>query len=374
MTKRAMVLGTNAGQADLIRTLKRMGWHVTGCSRDRGEPGQALCDHFELIDVADLDALEHFERSNPVDLVYSISSDVAIRSATALAERLSLPHFFDSPTIELLDNKPALRRHLRARNQDAVRFIELNDGLEGLESWNDYPCVVKPTDAQGQRGVTKVHQPQFLRDAVIDAQRFSRSKRAILEEFLDGIEASCNVLVDGGRVILGILSERLVHQEVGFGIPAGHLIPPTHISESEQRSCMNLVNDTVSALSIERGVLYFQMIVTAEGPRLVELAPRLAGCHMWRLIKAAYEIDLIEFVVNALVSSEPIEVSGMRKELTSRYKLGFHQCPPDREFCLSDYLVPHDVCFNEFRYKEGELVRQINGQLEVVGYYVRTVQ
>ena len=182
------------------------------------------------------------------------------------------------------------------------------------------------------------------------------------------------MLVDGGRVILGVLSERLVHQKIGFGLPAGHLIPPAHISAREQRACMKLVSDTVSVLPIERGVLYFQMIVTAEGPRLVELAPRLDGCHMWRLIKTAYEIDLIELVVDALISNEPIDVSGMRKNLTSKYKLGFHQCPPDRQFCSSDYPIPHDVCFNEFRYDDGEFVRQINGQLEVVGYYVSTVE
>ena len=178
-----MVLGTNAGQADLIHSLKQMGWHVTGCSRELGEPGQSLCDQFEHIDISNLDALEQFARSHRIDLIYSISSDVAIRSATTLAERLSLPHFFDSSLVDLLDNKPALRRHLRARNQDSVHFIELNEGLENLDSWNHYPCVVKPADAQGQRGITKVYDPEFLIDAVIAAQRFSNSNQAILEEF-----------------------------------------------------------------------------------------------------------------------------------------------------------------------------------------------
>ena len=368
-----MVLGTNAGQADLIRTLKRMGWNVIGCSRESGEPGQVLCDRFERIDVANLAELEQFARSNQVDLVYSISSDVAIRSATSLAEQLGLPHFFDSRLVELLDNKTALRRHLQTKVQNPVLYVEIDEDLQSLETWNCYPCVVKPTDAQGQRGVTRIDHPGSLKAAVVAAQGFSRSKQAIVEEYLEGVEVSCNVLVDGGQVILGILSERQVHRDIGFGIPSGHLIPPAHISDSEQRDCEQLVSEIVSALAVERGVLYFQMIVTSAGPRLVELAPRLDGCHMWRLIKAAHHIDLIELVVNALTSNEPVDVSSMRESPTSRFKLEFHQCPPNKTFRTSDFSLPGNICFNEFRYNDGEIVRPINGQLEVVGYYISTV-
>ena len=122
MTRTVLVLGTNAGQADLIRHLKDRGWRVVGASRSAGEVGAALCDRFEAIDIVDLDALEAAARHHGVDVVYSISSDIAIRSATALAERLGLPHFYDTAFIDLLDDKAALRSFLDERALGVVPF------------------------------------------------------------------------------------------------------------------------------------------------------------------------------------------------------------------------------------------------------------
>ena len=49
-----LVLGTNAGQADLIRYMKMRDWHVIACAHRAGGPGEALCDKFELVDVRDV--------------------------------------------------------------------------------------------------------------------------------------------------------------------------------------------------------------------------------------------------------------------------------------------------------------------------------
>ena len=56
--KTILVLGTNAGQADLIRHMKDRGWRVIGASPVKGEPGQAFCDVVEAVNIVDLDALD----------------------------------------------------------------------------------------------------------------------------------------------------------------------------------------------------------------------------------------------------------------------------------------------------------------------------
>src|SRR6056297_1063638 len=110
--KTILVLGTNAGQADLIRHMNARGWRVIGASPVEGEPGQAFCDVVEKVNIVDLDALEKVVERHTPDLIYSISSDIAMVSVVALSERIGLPHFYDSDFIRLLDDKAALRDFL----------------------------------------------------------------------------------------------------------------------------------------------------------------------------------------------------------------------------------------------------------------------
>ena len=299
MTGTALVLGTNAGQADLIRFLKDAGWFVWACSGRAGEPGAEICDRFIEIDVADVDALAQMVNKNEIDLIYSISSDLAIRSATAVAEATGRPCFYDSAFVDLLDDKSALRSFLTDHGLDEVDFQTVAEADQAA-NWSRFPCIVKPVDAQGQRGVAKVEDATVLPVAVSDAIEASPSKVAIVEKLLKGVEVSCNVLVAGGEIKMQVLSERVVHTDIGFGIPAGHLLPPRNISKEQIIRANAKVAEIVAALGVRDGPLYFQMIITAEGPRVVEIAPRLDGCHIWRMIKLGLEFNLIEETVQAL--------------------------------------------------------------------------
>lgn len=363
--KTAMVLGTNAGQADLIRYLKKTGWHVIGCAGTAGESGAALCDVFELVDIRDVDALEQLARRHEIDLVYSISSDLAMKSVVALAIRMDLPRYHDMAFIDLLDNKAALRAFLDKHALSPVPFIEVESASE-TSNWTVFPCVVKPCDGQGQRGVQLIEDINGLNEAVDLALDISPTNRAIVEQFLDGVEMSCNVYVNEGRAAVRVLSERLVHKDLGIGIAKGHLVPAKAVSPADQAAAIELVEQTVLALGQTRGVLYFQMIQTADGPRIVEIAPRLDGCHMWRAIKAAHDIDFVELAVEGLVGDGEVPTL---KPQGADVALMFQQAPPGR-FIQADFPKPQGAIHHEYRYHDGDEIRPVNGKLEVVGYYV----
>ncbi len=367
--KRALVLGTNAGQADLIRYLKNDGWYVVGCSGRSGEPGQTLCDVFEKVDIRNVDALEPLVSNHDISLIYSISSDLAMKSVVALAERTGLPHFFDSPFIALLDNKASLRKFLADRRLSPVTYLEVGKPVEA-EDWTSFPCVVKPADAQGQRGVQKVEDRSAFHEAVRDAIDSSPSGLAIVEDFLDGVEMSCNVVLQGGKPVLKVLSERLVHDFEKIGIPEGHLVPAISVSRKDQECAIELVDRVVAALDQTDGVLYFQMINSDTGPKIIEIAPRLDGCHMWRIIEQATGQNLIRLATEMLTGDKLIEKYAESSD-PKKFELMFQQMAPGKKFDEADFPKPADCLYHEYRYAPGEIVQPVNGTLEVVGYYIR---
>lgn len=364
----ALVLGANAGQADLIRHLKRAGWFVWACSGRSGEPGAGIADRFAQVDITDIAALTRLVEENEVDLIYSVSSDIAMRAATALAEATGRPHFYDSAFIDLLDDKAALRRFLAERDLDEVEFLTVTKP-EQAAGWAHYPCIVKPVDAQGQRGVVRIGRAEDLAPALERAVALSVSGAAIVEEALSGVEISCNTLVHDGKIRVQALSERLVHTDIGFGIPKGHLLPARHVSGDNLRKADAKVKAIVEAFGMRDGPLYFQMIVTENGPRIVEIAPRLDGCHMWRVIRAGTGVDLIAETVAALTGGafEPRGTPATEAPL----ELMFQQIGPGEPFSAARFPPPSDALYHEYRYRDGDMITPINGVFEVVGYYVR---
>ena len=366
MSGTIVVLGTNAGQADLIRHMKARGWTVVGAAHVPGLPGEALCDRFERIDVRDVDAVCDLARRERADLVWSVSSDVAMTAAVAASERLGLPYFFGSEIVALFNAKHALRAWLDERGLSPVAYARVASPADAA-GWSEFPAIVKPADAQGQRGMAIVEDADALAPAIAEALKHSDT--AILERYLTGTELSVNVLVAGGRIVIDEVSERLVHAGALYGIPWGHLVPPHNADEGQIAAVRALVRDVVEGLGIEEGCLYFQLKLTPEGPRIIEIAPRLDGCHMWRLILEARDIDFLARSVDVLLGKEVEPQEGREAGL---HELIFQQAPPGTVFRAADFPAA-DAAHHEYRYTDGQTVQPINGQMEVVGYYVRAV-
>src|SRR5690606_27775391 len=114
----------------------------------------------------------------------------------------------------------------------------------------------------------------------------------------------------------------------------------------------------------------FQMKVTPDGPRIIEIAPRLDGCHIWRLMKLARDVDFLDLAVRRL-EGEDVAAAAAGVPAKGVYELMFQQAAPGSIFQASDFPKPDDALYHEYRYEDGETILPINGRLEVVGYYVR---
>lgn len=367
--KTALVLGSNAGQADLARYLSEEGWRVAVCAHRAGGKAEAYADMVRLVDITDLNGVEALAREIDADLVYSVSTDVAVPTVVEVSRRIGLPHYFDSDLVALLDDKAALREYLNARNLSVVPFRRLKSA-EDAAGWSAYPCIVKPADSQGQRGVQKVLDDSSLKAAIETAIALSPTQTAIIEAWLSGVEISANVLISNGQVVVNEISERLVHGDHLLGVPRGHLVPPVDVSAENCAAARQLVEDVAASFGQVAGTLYFQMKVTDDGPRIIEIAPRLDGCHMWRCIKHATGIDYLDLAVRQLMGAD-IGEHLQRREPEGVYELMFQQVPAGGIFRSADFAIPADALYHEYRYSDGDEVLPINGKLEVVGYYVR---
>lgn len=369
MTRSALILGTLAGQADAMRVLQARGWRVHACGHLRQGPGVEAADEFHLVDFLDVDATAELVTDLDVDVLYSVGSDIAMPTIAAVSERLGLPCFYDIETTEILHRKDRLREFLASAGLSVIQHRTVTD-VADLDDFDRFPAIMKPTDSQGQRGITIVDNHAAAAAALPHALQASRTGRAVIEEWLDGPEISIHVLVVDGEVQFFLPSDRYVWDGPLVGIPEGHAVPSAFLTETDRPEVMELVNAFVTALGVTTGPLYFQLKLTSHGPRIIEVAPRLDGCHLWRLVEIHTGLNLIQACFDLLTGGEWTEPP--RRAGASKHTLHFYLGPPDQPFRAADQepMTTGRVLFNEYQVREGELPRDTNGVVSRLGYWI----
>lgn len=369
--KKALVLGVGNAQVDLIKALKARGWWVIGCSYRNEGRGLQYIDQFELVNIIDYPGVKALAQTEQVDLIYSIGSDLAMPTLTRVAAELGLPVLVSHAVAELLQHKFLLRNFLAQHHLSPVEYARVRS-LSDLAEWQTFPAIVKPVDNQGQRGVFLAQTMQDVSNQFAESLAQSKSQTLIIEEYLDGPEVSVNTFVVDGEIVVSEISDRLVVEGYTGGIPDGHVFPSRWCADHDCAEIHTLARQCIQALGIQAGPVYFQIKLTSKGPRVVELTPRLDGCHMWRLIKMASGIDLLDATLRLLEGER--NLSYPKKPAPVPYHLKFFLRPPGQVFYTQDYPVDTgrsaDDYFYEYYYTDGETIRPVNGKLEKVGFYI----
>ncbi|UWQ19676.1 acetyl-CoA carboxylase biotin carboxylase subunit family protein [Jannaschia sp. M317] len=358
--KKFLVLGIGNAQVDLLEYLSGS-FEVHALANSTEARGYSLADVFGLVNIADPDAVLEYAKANEIDYVYSVGSDVAMPSAMYVAEQLGLPHFVSSRTAVICNNKVKLRTEL-AQTYGALEFSLLEDGTGGRDI--PLPAMLKPVDSQGQRGVQTITSHDEIPAAFETAIAFSRSGKAILERKVDGVEISVNAYMVDGELVFFLPSDRLAWAQFDGGIIRKHILPTT-LSDQVVANVRRLAEESLKALEIRNGPAYFQIKIDAETPRLIEVTPRLDGCHMWRLIRATTGVDLLDASIRHLQGDTPV----FPKDIPLRAGVLEFLCQPPGETFHRVETDPEAETLVWY-YDEGQKVSRMNGYMEKAGFQI----
>lgn len=362
---RFLVLGVGNAQKDLIDYLSDHSeyYSIFSCSNVFNPAVADKIEKFGLVDITNKEQVLDFAQSNDIDLIYSVGSDVAMPTVAWVSEQLNKTTYIDYATAFSCNSKTSFRAKLEGV-YGAIPFHTMEHPLD-IGSLA-LPIIVKPSDSQGQRGVKLINSMSELETAYQAALSHSRSGKVIAEHYVNGNEISVNAFLSNGEVIFSLISDRLSWNHNGGGIIHKHLIP-SHISLNAKSNVEKLVRSVCSALNIVNGPAYFQIKMDADEPKLIEVTPRLDGCHMWRLIKYATGIDLLDMTVKGLIG---LPLSIFPYEIDKSWTLEFFCLPPNEVFHQDLFLANDNAAYVQFYYDDGDVVRKMNGFKEKCGYQI----
>ena len=207
-----------------------------------------------------------------------------ILAASAVAEALGLPGG-DPAAIWRIRDKAQTRAALTAAGIAQPRSIPVATPAQALQAAAliGYPVVLKPRGLGASLGVVKVADPAALQAAFAftlgtpapDPVSYRSRHPVLVEECVCGPEISVDAAIQKGRVTAMFVARKVVGyppyaEEVGHFVDAGDPL-------LTDQPFLDLLQEVHTAVGYEDGMTHTEFMLTADGPRPIEINGRLGG-------------------------------------------------------------------------------------------------
>ncbi len=267
-------------------------------------------DHTEAVDGAGDEAwyaaVSAAAAGHRPDAVVAFS-EPHVMAAAYLADELGLP----APGLRAasLSRNKHLQRETFARYGIRQPRHRLATDAETVLSWTggDFPVVLKPLSQAGSLGVRVVHDDAEVKQWLAEGHA---TGAFLCEEYCDGPEYSCEVLVQHGRVVFANVTGKTTTPppmciEIGHRTPAG-------CDAGTAAAIIDQAAAVVAAIGMRAGLAHVEVRVRPDGPYVMEVGVRTPGDFIMEMTELATGVDLFDAVV-AIAGDQEAPVSRTRE-------------------------------------------------------------
>lgn len=303
--KKLVIIGANDFQNQLILKAKEMGYETHVFAWQDGSIGEKTADYFYPISITEKEEiLEICKKINPVGIC-SIASDLATITVNYVAEELELPCNPYEITKQCT-NKYEMRKQMKKHNIKTPGFIKVNNEYKNINIEDlKFPMIVKPTDRSGSRGITKVFSKDDLDNAIKYATKDSFEKSAIIEEYIEGDEYSCECISYKGKHDFLAFTKKYTTGAPNF-IETGHM-QPSDIDVKLQDKIKNEIFRALDSLGIVNGASHTEFKINKNGEvGIIEVGARMGGdCIGSDLVRLSTGYDFTKMVIEVACGQKP---------------------------------------------------------------------
>ena len=283
---KVLVIGSGGREHAVIRKLKENKeidtiWCAPG---NGGISADAVCVDIKAMDK---EGLVSFAKENSVDFCVVTPDDPLAAGMTDAMEEAGIPCFGPHANAAIIEASKAFSKELMKKYGIPTAAYEIFDNpdqaKEYIRKTGKYPVVVKADGLALGKGVLVATDENSAMDAVTEIMEdhaFGASgNKVVVEEFMTGKEVSVLAFTDG-KVVKPMISsmdhKRANDNDEGLNTGGmGTISPSPYYTPEIAETCMKTIfQPTVDALNAEgrtfRGCLYFGLMLTPEGPKVVE--------------------------------------------------------------------------------------------------------
>ena len=304
--KRLMLLGGLRYLLPVIEAAHQQGYYVITCDYLPNNIAHKYSDEYCNISIIDKEAVLKEAQRLDIDGILSFAVDPGVVTAAYVQEQMGLPAFGPYESVCILQNKDKFRNFLTQNGfmvPKAKGFSSIEEAMQDMD-WYAWPVIVKPTDAAGSKGVTRVDKAENLKEALEYAFQYSISKRIIVEEFIEKQGCSSDTdsfSIDGKLKFVSFSAQRFDVNAANPYTPSAYSWPSTMTLEQEQELTSE-IQRLLSLLNMQSSIYNIETrIGTNSKAYIMEVSPRGGGNRLAEMLRYATGVDLITATVRAAV-------------------------------------------------------------------------
>ncbi|MBE6933488.1 MAG: phosphoribosylamine--glycine ligase [Ruminococcaceae bacterium] len=302
-----LVIGGGGREHAIIKKLKanKAVSTVYALPGNGGIAADAVC---VAIGATEIDKIVEFAAGHAIDYAVVAPDDPLVLGCVDRLKEKGIPCFGPNAKAAMIEGSKAFSKELMKKYGIPTAkyeiFTELSKALEYLKT-APVPTVVKADGLALGKGViiaqTREEAEQAVTDMMANAKFGASGSTVVIEEFLTGPEVSVLAFTDGKTVKPMVSS--MDHKRIGDGDTGlntggmGTVAPNPYYTEALAKRCMEeIFLPTVNAMNREgrsfQGCLYFGLMLTADGPKVIEYNCRF-GDPETQVVLPLLESDLL---------------------------------------------------------------------------------
>ena len=280
-----------------------------------GNGGTAIADKCENINITDMDELIKFAKKECIDLTVVGPEDPLTNGIVNKFKKEGLKIFGPAENGARLEGSKSFSKDFMkkygVKTAEYATFTDASEALKYLETC-EYPTVVKADGLAAGKGViiceNKEEAVVAVNECMVDEKFGSAGNKIVIEEFLEGVEASILSITDG-KTIIPFLSGK-DHKQIFDGGKGpntggmGVMAPNPYITEEAMKDFEeNIMAKTLYGIREEgfdfKGIIFFGIMITKKGVYLLEYNVRM-GDPETQSVLYLMESELVELIEAAL--------------------------------------------------------------------------
>lgn len=280
-----------------------------------GNGGTDKEDKCENINIEEIDELLKFAKQENIALTIVGPEATLVEGIVDKFKENGLKIFGPSKKAALLEGSKSFSKDFMKkygiRTAEYEVFDKVENALEYLKEC-PYPTVIKADGLAAGKGVVICENEEEARNAIhqfmIDDIFKGAGLRIVIEEFLEGVEASILSITDGKTIVPFISSKD--HKQIfdedkgpntgGMGVVAPNFYCNEEVLESFQT---DILEPTLKGIKSEEldyiGTIFFGVMITKKGVYLLEYNVRM-GDPETQSVLALLESDYVDLILKAL--------------------------------------------------------------------------
>ncbi len=303
--KKLLIIGASVLQLPAIKRAKELGYYVGVIDYDPNAVGIPFADEYFNVSTNDPEGVAATAKKFAPDGIMTTATDMPMRSIAYAGEVCNLPAISLDTAIKSTD-KGEMIRAFEQHGVEHPWFYLVSDisELNALKDSLTYPLIMKPTDNSASRGVVLCRDFDEVMREFDYSKGSSHNGNVIIEEYLEGKEVSVEVItLDGVSHIIQI-TDKITTGAPHF-VEMGHS-QPSALCESEQEKIRDLAARAVKAVGIQNGPAHVEIMLTKNGPKMIELGARLGGDFITtHLVPLSTGVDMVEAVIKIACGEKP---------------------------------------------------------------------